>query len=48
MLNHLKSGIMTALNASSFLKSLDKVMSSILEHIHDTEDVRGIQELTFI
>lgn len=39
---------MTILNASSFLKSLDKVMMSpILGHIHATEVIRVIQELTF-
>lgn len=38
---------MTILNASSFLKSLDKVMSPILGHNHTTEVIRVIQELTF-
>lgn len=38
---------MTILNALSFLKSLNKVMSPILGHIHITEVIRVIQELTF-
>lgn len=38
---------MTILNALSFLKSLNKVMSPILGHIHTTEVIRVIQELTF-
>lgn len=35
---------MTILNTSTFLKSLDKVMSPILGHIHITEVTRVIQE----
>lgn len=38
---------MTILNTSTFLKSLDKVMSPILGHIHSTEVTRVINEFKF-
>lgn len=38
---------MTVLNASTFLKSLDNVMSPILGHIHNTEVTTVIQEFKF-
>lgn len=38
---------MTILNALTFLKSLVKVMSPILGHIHNTGVIRVFKELTF-